>query len=782
MIKVEIEYNPFIVHTTFKIEDVEIAEDSFLSKYASLRLQDWIDDFAEILYSVFNKNKQYDITFTGTKEDCDDVAEAVEYAVKNNSFDIKINYKVIKGAESRLTEIENLVKEAEKSKLLSKYINASVSNKTAIKEAFNKDFDAFVVATMSSGKSTFINSLLGYELLPAANEATTATIAQINNTKDQLSGVFNLQLASSQHDKRNNLVVDFNDKDNISSNLKQLSDWNAQGTSRIRIDGNLIGIENYENSRLVLTDTPGPNNSRTTEHRTVTIEHIQDSNRNPLILYIINATQIGTDDDMSTLNDIANAMQKKGKQGRDRFLFLLNKADEFDLEKENMDKILLNVKNYLSENGIAQPKIYPISAQLALLLRKQQLLEESLSSKEKRLLQGLIGLFEDEKVYDFVQYMPLNRSELALMNRNVASMSQSVNPLVLERSGIPAIEAVVSNYINKYNLPNRVYRIYGLLSNILKDSNAEAQINANLNLEQSKLDTLKKELVALEKKKRDGFDVKQFITRLEEREAAIPDIIVGLMHEEQSDIDNILEKLKKQFVTKEKVSVASAYKSLEKLEKIYTEFLESFHIKLESIEKSSQPIIQKQLIAEYNQYLESLFGSMIDDKDIFPILDGLKIKLKNSMNGAFIETLQNNEIKIRNYKQKRERTVQERNPWTLWITKRDRIEEYEIDVKEEFVDLESLWAAREHDLYSKFEKQIKILQEVIGENSKEMSSIFAEYAEKHFNPIFDNVMSDLNSKMENVADRERAIQEGRNNLDEIKQFQDKLSQIISMNR
>lgn len=56
---------------------------------------------------------------------------------------------------------------------------------SAIKDAFIKarssEFEVNVVATMSSGKSTLINALLGRKLMPAKNEATTATIVKIKD-------------------------------------------------------------------------------------------------------------------------------------------------------------------------------------------------------------------------------------------------------------------------------------------------------------------------------------------------------------------------------------------------------------------------------------------------------------------------------------------------------------------------------------------------------------------------------------------------------------------------
>lgn len=150
-------------------------------------------------------------------------------------------------------------------------------------------FDVIVVATMSAGKSTVINALIGKELLHSANEATTATIAQITDNDAMPIGEF----IGRRFDKSGNEV---NGLQKVS--LETLKEWNSlPDTKLIQLEGNVIGIHERENVRLVITDTPGPNNNQDTEHARTTMQHIQDSVRNPLILYILNATQLGTNDD-----------------------------------------------------------------------------------------------------------------------------------------------------------------------------------------------------------------------------------------------------------------------------------------------------------------------------------------------------------------------------------------------------------------------------------------------------------------------------------------------------
>lgn len=47
--------------------------------------------------------------------------------------------------------------------------------------AINSDFRIVVVAPMSSGKSTLINAIIGRDMLPAVNQATTAVITEIKD-------------------------------------------------------------------------------------------------------------------------------------------------------------------------------------------------------------------------------------------------------------------------------------------------------------------------------------------------------------------------------------------------------------------------------------------------------------------------------------------------------------------------------------------------------------------------------------------------------------------------
>lgn len=90
---------------------------------------------------------------------------------------------------------------------------------------------------------------------------------------------------------------------------------------RISAKGNIPFLD-AKSTALMLVDTPGPNNSQNQAHKNTTYRAI-NSDSNNLILYVLNGTQLSTNDDASLLSYVADQIKRGGKQVRDRFLFPL---------------------------------------------------------------------------------------------------------------------------------------------------------------------------------------------------------------------------------------------------------------------------------------------------------------------------------------------------------------------------------------------------------------------------------------------------------------------------
>jgi GTPase Era involved in 16S rRNA processing len=136
---------------------------------------------------------------------------------------------------------------------------------------------------------------------------------------------------------------------------------------KISAEGNIPFLDS-RSTALMLVDTPGPNNAQNQAHKNTTYRAINNDSNN-LILYVLNGTQLSTNDDASLLSYIAEQMKKGGKQVRDRFLFVVNKMDQFNPEEEDIGKAIISAKNYLATYGINDPQIFPCSAFAALNIR-----------------------------------------------------------------------------------------------------------------------------------------------------------------------------------------------------------------------------------------------------------------------------------------------------------------------------------------------------------------------------------------------------------------------------
>lgn len=218
---------------------------------------------------------------------------------------------------------------------LKPYFNLKADNKIA------------VLSTMSSGKSTLINALLGREVLPSENQACTGKIFEISNNKGN-----------------SNMIQALKDDEIIIENIEPeyLKNLNSDNRiDKIKINTKFQAIQ----KEIVLYDTPGVNNYMNDSHEKTTYEFLQ-KNGIKNILYIINATQIGVTDDKKFLVDLKELYENT----ENNIVFLLNKIDVIDSKYEEKENIVENAKEYLKNIGFKNPLLIPISAHTAKILRK----------------------------------------------------------------------------------------------------------------------------------------------------------------------------------------------------------------------------------------------------------------------------------------------------------------------------------------------------------------------------------------------------------------------------
>ena len=277
-----------------------------------------------------------------------------------------------------------------------------------------KIFPMVVMATMSSGKSTLINALLGNEILPSSNEACTAlTYSILDDDADSK------EIICTTDTKGRVKVYETN----LAEELYRIN--SSPDITDVFIRSHVNGVLNTDKALLII-DTPGPNNSRDESHQNIlfnTMEKIKGG----LFLYVLNATQLGINDDKKLMLTLKTITKKNPKI---KVLFVLNKVDQLDEEQESVEEFVKIASDYIKEQGFSNPEIIPVSARAAILFKKV-LAGENLTRLEYR---DFCNLYELYKSTDFNmrKYALLASGDIShlLSGENDQSQSDRINQCI----------------------------------------------------------------------------------------------------------------------------------------------------------------------------------------------------------------------------------------------------------------------------------------------------------------------------------------------------------------
>lgn len=499
MREIFIKYNPYRLETSITIDGVAPKQNSRLN-FGDRRLQEWIEELPEILFEECS-SRDFKITFHGTVLDYEDV-ESMAREAKKNGLNIELEHipaKEVSDKEDAIDEIFNEIQAGPFDEL----------KQPDVVKAFNmaksSDFEVNVVATMSAGKSTLINALLRQKLMPAKQEACTATITEI---KDNDADHFMAKV----YDASGNLIqtypeLSFEIMDSLNSNPE---------VSKIHVEGNIPFVTS-EDVSLVLVDTPGPNNSRDPEHKAATYRMLSESSKT-VVLYILNATQLAVNDDYNLLSHVADSMKVGGKQSRDRFIFVVNKLDDFKKGEDSIEAAITKVRDYLRDNGIENANIYPASALTALNIRT--ILAESDDDDDDEVYEakGKVRKFIRNPEMYFETLAPLTpsvRGEIETRLANARS-NNDIYEEALIHCGIVPIEMAIKMYVQKYAKTAKIKNIVDTFSKRLESAKSFETTKQEITENQDEQKEILANIEVIKKKLASGEDAKRFKSRIEQ--------------------------------------------------------------------------------------------------------------------------------------------------------------------------------------------------------------------------------------------------------------------------
>lgn len=498
---IHFKYNPYTVESTITIDGSPVQPPNKLYDLKNERIQIWIDQLLPILVELCN-DTSYAVQFYGLALDYNDLYETVkDYCSLHENIEVFLDFTEARSSDDRLSELEKLFEEMQNEcpfeDLKTKQIHDNFYN------ALSSEFEVSVIATMSSGKSTLINALLGRELMPSKNEACTATIAKI---KDRNTGE---AFTAEYRDKENQILGSYS---NLS--LADMEEMNANpNTAFIDIEGNIPNIDS-SGIKLVLVDTPGPNNSRTEEHKNHTYRVIKEKTK-PMVLYVLNATQLQTNDDYTLLATVAEAMKVGGKQSKDRFIFAVNKIDQFDPDKESVQDALQHVREYLQKFDIQNPNIFPTSAETAKVIRMYQG-GAQLTKGQSKTLANCSTFIEEEQLH-LSEQSSLNKNNLSKVREAItkAKAAGDTYEEVMWYTGIPAVEIAINEYLQKYAYTAKIKTAVDAFKKKVEEKDMHAKMISSIQNNESSRNGIHQQLEAIKRILDEGQEAQKFRSRIE---------------------------------------------------------------------------------------------------------------------------------------------------------------------------------------------------------------------------------------------------------------------------
>lgn len=498
MREIFIKYNPYRLETDITIDGQPLKKNSKLN-FQDRRLQEWVESLPELLLEECS-TRDFKIIFYGTIPDYEDMESMVEDA-KSKGINIELKHIPAKEVKDKEEEIQNVFDEIQNGPF-------DELKQPDVVKAFNlaksSDFEVNVVATMSAGKSTLINALLQQRLMPAKQEACTATITEIKDNDAE-------HFMAKVYDKNGKLIqvhpeLSYEIMEQLNSN---------QEVSRIRAEGN-IPFVTADDVSLVLVDTPGPNNSRDPEHKAATYRMLSESSKT-VVLYIMNATQLAVNDDYNLLSYVADSMRVGGKQSRDRFIFVVNKLDDFKKGEDSVESAINKVRDYLKDNGIENPNIYPASALTALNIRTILADSDDDDDDDVYEAKGKVRKFNKNEEMHFEKYAPLTPSSRGEVESLLAKAIEEndVNQQALIHTGIIPIETAIKMYVKKYAKTAKIKNIVDTFIKKLESAHSFEKTKEEIATNQDKQKEILAQIDSINRKLKNGDNAKKFKSKIQ---------------------------------------------------------------------------------------------------------------------------------------------------------------------------------------------------------------------------------------------------------------------------
>lgn len=528
-------------------------------KYINATIQHNAYEIVSEIVDEYNRgNVGLDIIFDGTKEDYYDLKEVIdefflEARVKCEIGDFYINSAIevmpqIQNSFIRLSEFFKEYTSEKVNKIITKFLD---STKTVI--------PICVVGMYSTGKSAFINALIGAEILPSAVNPTTARNYKIieaekngairfsvekenvvifyEDDKYNISGNIEKILKDKIHKRLDNL-----DKNELANNMyhslcviNEYADETNTISELIEVEVPFYnGVLINDKFKFIIFDTPGSDSESHEEHLEVLKKALgEQTNGLPILLTSPkDMDRTGADKLLEIVNGI------DGNLDLTNAMIIVNQADS--VSAKSLNKIKEDANTILAQ--WKANRLYFLSAIMGLGSKKDDYDDEDNWIDEDYLeifLKNIDSFINEGRRYK--QLYTHNQIATNRMNKYVKNIEEKKGEreLLYINSGLHCIEKEILEFAKKYALYNKCAQAQDYLDKAIECTKEEIYEN------ECKENEVKKKIECLQDKKK-----KDLIEKLNKRIKELTDRYIGDYSQYMSKI--VYENIN---ISKEKIKV-----------------------------------------------------------------------------------------------------------------------------------------------------------------------------------------------------------------------------------
>lgn len=585
-------------------ENTELIHLSSERSFLPFKIREIVDT---IIKEYYIPNQKVTLVFEGTKDEYDEVVIVCESEDVKDKIDLIYGESHLKNARYIKPEIKNIFDRVD-----GVIRNVMYEDQTVIRgldkvsRALNDVIPICVFGNYSAGKSTFINALIGKEILPSGGDPVTSKIYEIHKSEQSDYA----KISFTHNDEQFTITIESNEfelntgnpESQIINDIKKEIQNNENHEFYAMLRTILSYINDYEKinkdsklgsiisltvpfsqksliansiNKFVIFDTPGSNSNSNQDHAKVLAEAM-DGFSNGIPVWVTEYDAHDTKDNA----DLCDKILEIESLDKRFTMIIFNKSDEADLPENKFTK--RQEENILSFRAIEKmyaSGIFFVSSIMGLGAKTDGEFVDRFYRKTFRMQSPAFSDPEDIDYLMLYRYniMPEQLKQNALMN-------SSANPdLVYANSGLYCIENEIEKFGSKYSAYNKCQMVYSFLKNVIDKTDEKIE---------KKLEESKKTL-------------KNYNDQLDEKKKSLEDSIVKLANNSVEDCEKD-SKNKVDLYTKGQLKYNLKIEELEQIDSNYRS--ESYEQNEVSSKEEDVTISTEKLVSHLKEHQKKLLN------------------------------------------------------------------------------------------------------------------------------------------------------------------------------